>query len=102
MNILYMIGNGFDIHIGLVYLAITYLGSVYCFCGLKILILNGSGLQIQTNGTTRTSAGSVQRHDTNIRGVGPAARHGTSAGSGFLKDITPRRTSLQSLKIKEL
>ena len=59
MNILYMIGNGFDIHIGLVYLAITYLGSVYCFCGLKILILNGSGLQIQTNGTTRTSAGSV-------------------------------------------
>ena len=59
MNILYMIGNGFDIHIGLVYLAITYLGSVHCFCGLKILILNGSGLQIQTNGTTRTSAGSV-------------------------------------------
>ena len=59
MNILYMIGNGFDIHIGLVYLAITYLGSVHCFCGLKILILNGSGLQIQTNGPTRTSAGSV-------------------------------------------
>jgi hypothetical protein len=56
MNILYMIGNGFDIHIGLVYLAITYLGSVHCFCGLKILILNGSGLQIQTNGTARTSA----------------------------------------------
>ena len=27
-----------------------YLGSVHCFCGLKILILNGSGLQIQTNG----------------------------------------------------
>jgi hypothetical protein len=27
--------------------------------GLKILILNGSGLQIQTNGMTRTSAGSV-------------------------------------------
>jgi hypothetical protein len=50
MNILYMIGNGFDIHIGLVYLAITYLGSVHCFCGLKILILNGSGLQIQTIG----------------------------------------------------
>ena len=60
MNILYMIGNGFDIHIVLVYLAITYLGSVHCFCGLQILILNGSGLQIQTNGTTRTSAGSVK------------------------------------------
>ena len=58
MIILYMIGNGFDIHIGLVYLAITYLGSVHCFCGLQILILNGSGLQIQTNGTARTSAGS--------------------------------------------
>jgi|GEM_PF-4468708 hypothetical protein len=26
--------------------------------GLKILILNGSGLQIQTSGMTRTSAGS--------------------------------------------
>ena len=30
----------------------------YC-CGLKILILNRSGLQIQTNGTARTSAGSA-------------------------------------------
>jgi hypothetical protein len=27
-----------------------HIGSAHCFCGLKILILNGSGLQIQTIG----------------------------------------------------
>ena len=41
----------------LFYCHTRYFGSVHCFCGLKILILNGSGLQIQTNGS-RTSAGS--------------------------------------------
>jgi hypothetical protein len=43
----------------LFYCHTRYFGSVHCFCGLKILILNGSGLQIQTSGTIRTSAGSV-------------------------------------------
>ena len=38
-----------------------------------LVILNGSGLQNQTNGTIRTSAGS-----------GPTARHRTSAGSGLI------------------
>jgi hypothetical protein len=41
--------------------------------GLKILILNGSGLQIQTNCTAwnkRRVGNPDQRHDTNIRQVG--------------------------------
>ena len=44
--------------------------------GLKILILNGSGLQIQTNGMTRTSAGSGGAYGANIRGVGYIRRVG--------------------------
>ena len=42
-----------------------HIGSIHCFCGLKILILNGSGLQIQTNGT-----------QPNIRKVGKARPSG--------------------------
>ena len=55
----------------LFYCHTRYFGSVHCFCGLKILILNGSGLQIQTSGTTRTSAGSEGHQcSVNIRWVG--------------------------------
>ena len=59
----------------LFYCRTRYFGSVHCFCGLKILILNGPGLQIQTNGTAPNICW-VGWVGTNIRGVG------TSAGSG--------------------
>ena len=48
-----------------------YSGSVHCRCGLKILIHNGSGLQIQTNG--------VGWVGTNIRGV--------EVGNGMVSNI---------------
>ena len=51
---------------------LQWVGSVHCFSGLKILILKGSGLQIQTNGMTRTSAGS---------GIQTSGMTRTSAGS---------------------
>ena len=53
----------------LFYCHTRYFGSVhYCF-GLKILILNGSGLQIQTSGTAPNICW-VGWVGTNIRGVG--------------------------------
>jgi len=37
-----------SVRVWLFYCLRCHIGSVHCFCGLKILILNGSGLQIQT------------------------------------------------------
>ena len=56
----------------LFYCLMRYIGSVHCFCGLKNLILNGSGLQIQTSDT-----------QPNIRGVGQ--RHGMEHPPGLVK-----------------
>ena len=53
------------------------IGSVHCFCGLKILILNGSGLQIQTSGT-----------QPNIRGVGMSYWHHVRVPTGTRPCIT--------------
>ena len=57
----------------LFYCHTRYFGSVHCFCGLKILILNGSGLQIQTSGTAPNICW-VGWVGTNIRGVGRTTR----------------------------
>ena len=86
-----------------------YFGSVHCFCGLKILIFNGSGLQIQTSGTTwNISRVGIQTNGTawnisrvggaesNIRWVGSGTPNGTartSAGLGSMGLVNPSQQS---------
>jgi len=73
----------------LFYCHTRYFGSVHCFCGLKILILNGSGLQIQTSGT-----------QPNIRQIGLQIQTSgtirTSAGSGAVVVFKPSEATTES------
>ena len=87
-------------------------GSVHCCCGLQILILNGSGLQIQTNGTARNirrvwnseiENGELSRcgsqfpilnspgHDANIRRVGKSLYSMGEEGLQWRASITKWR-----------
>ena len=63
--------------------------------GLKILILNGSGLQIQTNGTT-WNISRVGGAESNIRWVESGTPNGTartSAGLGSMGLVNPSQQS---------
>ena len=56
------------------YCLACHFGTVHCRCGLQILVLNGSGLQIQTNGTAWSIRWIGMGRTWNIRWLGESTK----------------------------